>query len=704
MKRLLLAMLLLPGALLRADGAGSTEHPFLLIDRAGLDRLSQSGLPHIKNFCRQVTNQADVLLKQDLSIPEQGGGWYFDLYCANEGAYLQRVAPSRFVCPNEHKTNENKKAEAAWRSTQHDIAAHGAQTLGLAYGLTGKKAYAEKAAWILLKYADLYNGYKRHDRWGRTGFLAFMGGKRYAQALDEAVNLIPCAWSYDLIQPSGVLTPAQAKHVEKDFFEAAVKELQVPTFQQDNNHQTWINAAIASVGFCLGDEALIKESIEGKYGFKYQMNRCVTADGLWHEGTMAYQRYAMEPLVIHARMAAQAGMKLSGDSRLRSLFDGPLIAAFPDGSYPINNDSDPYRLSGMADLYEWAYAVWGDPRYAAVAAQGNRQGWLAFLAGVPELPAGGSPVVTGSRNLPGIGQLFLNGKPGVAAACLMMKYGIHGGDHGHPDKLGIVLQAWGEDRFVDPGRITYSVPEYKSWCKQSVAHNTMVVDQKSQRPAEGRCLWFAEGTGFQAACARVDDAYAGVTMDRMVAFTDRYILDCFRTVSDDAHTYDLSLHVRGGMPATNRFTPCEQGLGRDQGYQHLDNVMRCDGSAVASLTWPVRGQGAITLTAPYGEKEADAWFIGNGIGTHLGDKVPFLIRRKVAKAAVWCAVYELHAPGIGAVKRVTSEGRAEAGQLKVSVHGEGWTDKWTIPWLAVTNAAGGMPVSADLIPGLKVRL
>ena len=52
---------------------------------------------------------------------------------------------------------------------------------------------------ILLKLADDYPNYpRRHDRWGRTGFWARLGGRRYSQSLDEAVGIIKLAKAYDL--------------------------------------------------------------------------------------------------------------------------------------------------------------------------------------------------------------------------------------------------------------------------------------------------------------------------------------------------------------------------------------------------------------------------------------------------------------------------------------------------------------------------
>jgi len=699
---LALVLLLALSSNLGAQTTNNLPGPTLFLDQAGFDRIRNSTGEVQVTMSRQFIREAEALLKDPPEIPAEGGGWIFDLYCPKDNAQFQRVAPGQFVCPSEHLTNANPKAEAAWRTTQHDRAAQGAQTLGLAYRLTGRREFAKLAADLLLRYAELYDGYVRHDRWGRTGFFAFMGGKRYAQALDEAVNLIPCAWAYDLIRDSDVLTTNDNALIEGKFLRAAVKELQVPTFQQDNNHQTWINAAIASVGFTLHDAALIDESISGRFGFKYQMDHCVTADGLWHEGTMAYQRYAMEPLVKHVHMARRAGLKLEEDPRVRSLFDGPLLSAYPDGSYPIINDSDPFNIRSMADLYEWAFAVYGDPRYAAVAALGNRQNLWAWLVGPPVLPVTTGLVAQESRNLRGIGYLFINGRTGPAPISLVLDYGPHGGDHGHPDKLNLLLHVWGQDRFVDPGRITYSVPEYKTWCKQTIAHNTVTVDQKSQTPATGYCAWFCAGPSVQAACVGADTAYEGIQLERMVGLTPRYILDCYRIVSDHMHTYDWALHVRGQSPIPTDFSALKKGLGTGDGYQHLEKVFTRDVTSPLALKWPVDGARAITLHVP-ASKVQENWFIGQGIGTSLGERIPFLIRRQKANTALWIAVYELTDQPSNIVQQIHFEGRPTDPRPSLTISGSGWRDEWSFPWKPVPGADTLHPVPLESVPGFSYR-
>ena len=64
----------------------------------------------------------------------------------------------------------------------------------------------------------------------------------------------------------------------------------------------------------------------------------------------------------------------------------------------------------------------------------------------------------------------------MQATWLCLKYGPHGGGHGHPDKNNFVLYARGKVLFPDPGTRPYGSPLHNGWDKITLAHNTLVVD------------------------------------------------------------------------------------------------------------------------------------------------------------------------------------------------------------------------------------
>ena len=197
-----------------------------------------------------------------------------------------------------------------------------------------------------------------------------------------------------------------------------------------HNIQCWKNSAVGCAGYAAGREDLVKDAIENPdRGFHVQIAKGVTDDGLWYEGSLGYHAYTMDALWPLAEAARRAGTNLYSD-RMRSLWDAPLALAFPNGDAPGFNDNGGGNVLSLGNLYELAYARWPKPEYGRVAARGPRRNLQALLYGAESLP-GGPLVPEESRLLRAAGFAMLRA-PGAVAA---MRFGLHGGGHGHPDKL-----------------------------------------------------------------------------------------------------------------------------------------------------------------------------------------------------------------------------------------------------------------------------
>ena len=112
------------------------------------------------------------------------------------------------------------------------------------------------------------------------------------------------------------------------------------------------------------------------------------------------------------------------------------------------------------------------------------------------------------------------------------------------------------------------------------------MDQQSQFGADWKVaqefapqvLAFDSDDEIQFTAARLDTAYDGVSLQRLIAMVPRpsggeYVIDVMRARSDTAHSYDLPVHFKGQLIETNfelkhsttQLTP----FGTDHGYQHL---------------------------------------------------------------------------------------------------------------------------------------
>ena len=120
----------------------------------------------------------------------------------------------------------------------------------------------------------------------------------------------------------------------------------------------------------------------------------------------------------------------------------PLQLAMLNGTFPAFNDSKEFSLRGNA-VWEVGLARYGDQRFATVLAGSDRKSLLPLILGVNELPKAATAAMP-SHNYTAAGYAVLRHGEGEQATWLAMKYGPHGGGHGHPDKLSFVLYSQGQ--------------------------------------------------------------------------------------------------------------------------------------------------------------------------------------------------------------------------------------------------------------------
>jgi len=514
---------------------------------------------------------------RELAVPPEGGQWPHWYVCPVHGVALE------YRLPNTHRCNVDGRAFTGWPYDQviftrrHGDLAGAARDNALARRFTGEPKFAEAAAFILKQYAAVYQNYPLKDVNNRAEPRS--AARATAQTLDESVWLIPLAWAYDALSGSDALTAAERSEIERGLLRAAVQIIQ----RNDagiSNWQSWHNAAIGAVGFALNDQALIREAIDGRSGLRFQMKNSVVGEGFWYEGAWSYHYYALDPIVQLAEMAARNGIDVYDEPSLRGLFSAPLKLAFPDGMLPAFNDSNSVSLFSQARLYEVAYRRFEDPLFAAIARRGSR-GRDALLFGTRELPA---------VNLADLSsEVFSDSGFAVLRSpsndhTVIMKFGPHGGGHGHYDKLGMVSYAYNGALAIDPGTQPYAAPTHNTWDKLTVAHNTIVADETTQREATGKLLWQQITPQFSATKADAGPAYANIRLDRTVVVTAEYALDLMTASASDnkPHQFDWVYHNAGVMKTDLPFQPYDA-FPKKEGYQHLtDNA-----SLTTARAWSV---------------------------------------------------------------------------------------------------------------------
>ncbi|CAG0927506.1 Alginate lyase [Thermoflexales bacterium] len=505
----------------------------------------------------------------DWALPPEGGQWSMWYLCSGSGTYLRYDPPGIHVCPTTGQTYAGWPYDQVIYGRMHSSLAQAALNLGLAYRFTSSTRYATSAAAILRAYADRYLTYPYHDINNQPNR---SGGRVQAQTLDESIWLVPIAWAYDLIADSPALTANDRTHIERDLLQAAATTIgRYPA--GESNWQSWHNAGLGAVGFTLDDPVLIAQALrDPNNGFDFQMQHSVSSDGFWYEGSWSYHFFALSAHRYLAEMAARAGANLYNNARLHGMFAAPLRFAMPDGNLPLFNDSGSVSLIGQDSLYESAYQRYGEAQYLAVLGQRTR-GRDALLWGVESLPAHIN-LNPPSTLFPDAGYAVLRADHGSAPVYAALHYGPHGGGHGHYDKLGLILFARGMVMGVDPGTQSYAAPTHNTWDKQTIAHNTVVIDGRTQAEATGALHRFTALPGLSMTAADAGAAYTATNLLRTILVSPDYVLDRFRVRATDGHLHAVDwIYHNAGTPTTTLPLTAYHGLPTANGYQHLTHTL-----------------------------------------------------------------------------------------------------------------------------------
>ena len=414
-----------------------------------------------------------------------------------------------------------------------------------------------------------------------------------SQRLSEAMWLMPMASAYDQILDAGVLSEDDKKLITNDLFRTCIVFIRradpaaevAKRTQQNSNWRTdaptpvrnkaignWMNfyaAATLMTGAAIGDKNYVDVAADD---YKHYIQTGIGDDGMWGEGAIGYQLFAIRAMSVGMEAAARQGIDLYSfdDARFKLMFDSPLWYMYPDSSAPGINDSSRTRLGNYETMaYDYGFLRYGDARYAALVNQSPRQLHFSTSIYLPTLiyapikePAA---VVYPSEVFGNLGFAVLRDKNRYT----LLKYGPHGGPHGHPDKLNLIVFS-GDELGGEPRFHPYEDPVHGTWTKQTLSHNTMTVDQRRQVPGEGRLLVFEDAAPLQAMRAEVAGVYPGVALDRTVVITPTALLDIYRGASSREHTWDRTLRYQGKLEGMTP-NPAGETLSTQGAYQHLQS-------------------------------------------------------------------------------------------------------------------------------------
>lgn len=504
---------------------------------------------------------------------------------------------------------------------------------GLTFQVTGEKKYAKFVEDMLLEYAKIYPGLPLHPKRKAEQ----NSGKLFWQGLNDCVWLVHGIQAYDLVKES--IDPKNREIIERDVFRNMAAFLSESeggkdTFNKIHNHGTWSVAGVGMTGYVLGDKDMVDRALYGsakdkKTGFLKQIDMLFSPDGYYSEGPY-YQRYALQPFMVFAEAINrnQPDLKIF-DYRNQLLKKASnTVLQLTDGNgyfFPINDalKEKNYMTEELVFATNIVFENYNDASVLPVIQQQNEVSITGAglksseaVNGLKKQEFVKNPMIIadGPEGKSGGLALFrMHTKKKDEQLTAVFKFASQGMGHGHFDRLGIllfnndkeILQDYGAARFLNVesksgGRY---LDENKTWAQTSVAHNTVIVDEKSHydgnwKEAEKQApkTIFADVSApekIQIASALEVNAYQGVEMQRTVALVGAdtpFVIDIFSLKSKENHQYDLNFMFSGHVMETDfKYEPALTSLsplGKENGYQHLWKLAEAKGNqGLSKFTW-----------------------------------------------------------------------------------------------------------------------
>ncbi|MCL4117492.1 UNVERIFIED_CONTAM: hypothetical protein GTU68_042293 [Idotea baltica] len=564
------------------------------------------------------------------------------------------------------------------------------QKAGDLYSITGKEKYAKYIKENFYAYAEMFPTLPIHptDR-------SYATGKLFWQCLNDANWLVYCSQAYESIYD--YLSQEERAHLESKLFRPLADFLSVENpqfYNRIHNHSTWGNAAVGMIGLVMKDEELVHRALYGlegerRAGFLAQLDLSFSPDGHFTEGPY-YLRYAMTPFLLFAKALSKSRPDLNiygyRDNILQKAVYALLYETDAQGRFFPINDSQ----KGMSWLsrevvaaVDIAYSDFGkDPMLLSIAQKQGRVLLDETGAAVSEDIEKGLATPFSHKSIAyvdgadgtmgGLGILRAETTPNNET-CVVMKYAAHGMGHGHFDKLsyslfceaGEVIQDYGAARWVNidqKGGGRY-LKENQTFAKHSIAHNTVVFNEKSHYNADVKIadakspdLYYfnIDDENVQVSSAKEQYAYPGSELQRTLLllkleeFGNPILVDVFKVTSEEKNQYDLPTWFIGHLLSTNFEYKAETTslatLGSEFGYQHIwKEASGSSKSGMAQFTW--FGDGNF-YTQSSASDTGDELIFGrpgaNDPEFNLRHDPVFVHRKKNTSNTVYASVIESH--------------------------------------------------------------
>lgn len=584
------------------------------------------------------------------SPPTEPSAWYHHYFC-EDCAVMLRVEfdkPYAHQCPACGRTYTGELVDGSWRKLVHcSIMLNLERAAILANLFPDEVIYRKYLKENVLFYTENYTKYEVHGK--NVG-----KGRVFPQNLTEAIFVIEMERILRMVGEIDLFSKTELEKMGENFFRPAA-DLIRPQIYMIHNIHSWMNGALAAAAHFLGDRELMDFAINGEFGWRNQLQKGVTEEGLWFEISPGYHFYTVQALLSLAWIAREEDIDLFTVPKFEKMFRIPLELTYVTGELPAYNDTKyAYCIGEVAGLYEEFSSVCPEAAdfLSIIYSQKNeftckplcrlpftfpnpavasypRSSVSALLFGPQKLTQTGRiPQIYGSRIFKETGIGILENEN----VRVGLKFTNASGWHDHYDKLAIDVFALGEQISADFGTSGYGIEFTDKWNRTSVAHNMVVIDGKRQEPCNAELLAWNENN----ISVQTDKAYPGVLLRRSLQLKTDGFSDRFEVDSENEAVIDWVFHCKGeinvkpgdGDKQVYKDIPC---FSEGNGYDMLTNLRLLETNENWSLEWKMPGG---TLKLDFEGVKGTRVFTGQCYGQNGLNRLGIVIvRRRAVKTA-----------------------------------------------------------------------
>lgn len=531
--------------------------------------------------------------------------------------------------------------------------------LGLLYLLTGDEKYARKGIELLLLYAQQYESLPWTDMLNepphyRGNYL--LCASRVAHSSTYGTNFLLKGHFrlLNLISESPSWTEEERERVYRGFVIPAAAEL--AKFPGGLFNMTDItNYDLILAGLSCQDANILYRGLGYDSGLLQRLTD-IKPDGFSSEGRpLNYHFASMAEYITSVPLVRNSGLNVSIPSEaLKTAVRMPFERATLSGYVPTTGDSACGGSVSPHPLCDTVYDLF--PEEAWLYETGTRSTVRTFLRSLTEGPpkpeAWRKHLKTEPTLFPHAGFAILrSGLKPEDQVFLTFDYGENP-MHAALDRLQFTLWAFGRAFSLGPGSTYNAATNFKRGDPKALAfvshgslgHNVVLADGSDQTAAIGGLTHWHAGEGCQAAAARVEGHYPGVTHQRALALIRGLVVVLDDLASSSAHTYDFAYHNFGTLAAGPgwKATPEETPLGDKANYSNIRALCRLEGRGDLRLSWDL-GQGVgldVWQAAGGGKAFTGLTGMNNPDAKVVGDDAPSLFVRARGKAQRFLTVLE----------------------------------------------------------------